>query len=202
MKSPLINLPPPATQSSLNFFYLLKILYRWLWLFCLTFLAVFSLAVVYILTATPYFRATTVIQVEQAEQRVFTPDNKGETDDLRQEDILKTIEQNLQSPKIFVSVASDPKINQDGNFYVGMTASTSGEPISTGEAAEKLENNTRVLLRRGTRLIDVSVDHPVPAMAQKLAKAIVDEYISESGRVETNTSSGAEQQLLGASSLS
>lgn len=184
---------PPATLSTLHFLNLLKILYRWLWLFCLVFLAVFSLAVVYILTATPYYRATTVIQVEQAEQRAFTPDNKDQSDDLREDDVLRTIEQNIQSPKYFVELASDPKFTQDPNFYIGM--SSGNEPVSTGEAAEFLQGRTRVLLRRGTRLIDVSVEHAVPAMAQKLALALVQEYINENGQLATNTSSGAEQQL-------
>jgi capsular exopolysaccharide synthesis family protein len=184
---------PPATLSTLHFLNLLKILYRWLWLFCLTFLAVFSLAIVYILTATPYYRATTVIQVEQAEQRAFTPDSKDESDDLRQDDILRTIEQNIQSPKYFVELASDPKFTQDPNFYIGMNSGS--ETPTAGEATEFLQTHTRVLLRRGTRLIDVSVEHAVPAMAQKLALALVQEYISENGQLETNTSSGTEQQL-------
>jgi capsular exopolysaccharide synthesis family protein len=172
---------------------MLKVLYRWLWLFCLTFLAVFSLVIVYILTATPFYRATTVVQVEQTEQRVFNPDNKDESDDLRQEDILRTIEQNMQSPKYFVELASDPKFSQDPQFYIGM--SSTNEPVSTGDAADFLSRNTRVVLRRGTRLIDVSVEHAVPALAQKLSLALVQEYVNENGQVATNTSSGTEQQL-------
>jgi capsular exopolysaccharide synthesis family protein len=195
MQNSAIAPPPsqPTTLSTLHFINLLKILYRWLWLFCLTFLAIFSLAVVYILTATPYYRATTVIQVEQAAQRAFTPDNKDQSDDLREDDVVRTIEQNIQSPKYFIELASDPKFTQDPNFYIGM--SSGNAPLTTGEVADFLQTHTRVLLRRGTRLIDVSVEHAVPAMAQKLALALVQDYINENGELETNTSSGAEQQL-------
>jgi capsular exopolysaccharide synthesis family protein len=186
--------PHHPAASALNLGYLIRILSRRWALFGATAGVIFSLAVIYVFTATPYYRATTVLQVEQTEQRVFTPDGKDGSEDLREEDILKTIEQNLQSPKLFVSVASDPAIAQDATFYAGM--SSGNDPLTTGEAADKLQNATRVLLRRGTRLIDVSVDHPVPAMAQKLSKAIVDEYINESSAVETTSSGGAEQKLL------
>jgi uncharacterized protein involved in exopolysaccharide biosynthesis len=184
---------PPAALSTLHIVNLLKILYRWLWLFCLTFLAVFSLAVAYILTATPYYRATTVIEVNQAQERAFTPDNKDQADDLREDDVLRTIEQNLQSPKYFVQLATDPKFTQDPNFYIGM--SSSNGPVPADDAAGFLQRETRVLLVRGTRLIDVSVDHAVPAMAQKLSLALVNEYINENGERATSTSGGAEQQL-------
>jgi capsular exopolysaccharide synthesis family protein len=51
--------------------------------------------------------------------------------------------------------------------------------------AEWLQSNTKVSLRHGTRLIDVTLAHRVPEVAQKLAQSVVDSYILLAGQAQT-----------------
>jgi succinoglycan biosynthesis transport protein ExoP len=186
--------PADPSHSSFSVFYLSKLVYRWLWLLGLILLVTMSIALLYLHHATPYYRATTVLQVEQEQQRVFKSDSTGDTaDDLKSDDSLKTIEQNLQGFGLFMKVASDSDIAGDPNIYTGI--SRGGRPLTTLDLAAIIQENTRVSLRRGTRLIDISVDHPVPSVAQELSRAIAQEYIDQSGELNLVASTGAERQL-------
>ena len=180
---------PSLTLAQIN-----RLIYRWMWLFCLCFCAVFSLAIAYVMTATPIYRATAVVQVEQEEKRAYNPDERSDgSQDLKGEDILKTIEQNLQAPNLFVSVVSNPALAQDQRFLDGLNPKH--EPLTSAELGERLENCTTVLLRRGTRLIDVSVEHSSPVIAQKVAQILVTTYINQSGQVQTSSSTSVEEHL-------
>jgi capsular exopolysaccharide synthesis family protein len=193
--------PSPAglsveeAESPFNILYFASLVARWAWLLGGILLAALVLAFIYLRVATPYYQATTVVQVEQQQQHVFKSDTGDNgSDDLKSDDILKTIEQNIQAPELFLKVASDPAILQDKNLYVGL--SPHATPLSTSDLADTLAANTHVSLRRGTRLIDISVDHPVPVMAQRLSLAVAEAYISQSGQIDTETSTGVESQLL------
>ena len=48
-----------------------------------------------------------------------SPDAQEPTDDLKGDDVIKTIEQNLQNFSLFVDVVNDPTIANDPNFLVG-----------------------------------------------------------------------------------
>ena len=199
--NPAVNRPPvpslsvDSSSSSLSFHYLSKLLLRRLWLLGSLLFIALALAFVYLHTATPFYRSVTVVQVEQEQQRVYKPDTKGDVgDDLKSDDSLKTIEQNLQSSSLFLAVASDPRITKDPLLYKGI--SPHGRPLSTSDLADILQGNTHATLRRGTRLIDVSVDHPVPEVAQKLSHLVVEDYISGSSEVSVDASTGIEGQLL------
>jgi capsular exopolysaccharide synthesis family protein len=171
------------------------VLLRRAWLLGSLVLGCLFVAFIYLHVSTPYYRSTSAVQVEQEAQRVFKPDNKAEEadDDLKDDDILKTIEQNFQSPGLFLNVAVDPSIRQDPQLFVGI--SPQAEPLSTSDLAEILQAHTRATLRRGTRLIDVSVDHPVPEVAQKLCRAVVHAYIEQNRELSTSTSTDTEGLL-------
>jgi succinoglycan biosynthesis transport protein ExoP len=186
-----------GTPVNWNYLYLLGLRYKWL--FGISFFGVLLAAIIFLLMSPKVYRATAVVQVEQQEQRAFKVNDKDDVGgDLKSDDIVKTIEQNLQSYSLFLDVVSLPAIAGDPNFTVGL--STKDRPIAASTLATWLQSNTRVALRRGTRLIDINVDHQVPAMAQKLAQAIVTQFIAENVRSQTSTQGTAVQFLVEESS--
>ncbi|MCE0523813.1 MAG: polysaccharide biosynthesis tyrosine autokinase [Methylacidiphilales bacterium] len=136
---------------------------------------VIVLTLLYILIAPSVYESTAVVQVEQREQRAIQPlDKDSNEEDLTSEDSVKTIEQNMQSYDLFEEVVKNPQVANDPNFLVGYTGKR--DPTPTSDLADWLQSNTKIALRHGTRLIDITVDHRVPEMAQKLAQSIVDTY--------------------------
>jgi capsular exopolysaccharide synthesis family protein len=186
MKNPTNFTPPESTESSVNWYYLWMMGIRRKWLFFLGFIPVVAFAIVYLLTAPRIYESTAVVQVEQREQRAFKPlDKEGQPEDLKSEDVLKTIEQNLQNYSLFVNVASDPKVISNPDFLVGYRGQKN--PLVISDLVEWLRSNTKVALRHGTRLIDVTVDHQVPAMAQELAQAIIDAFVLQNVQAQNAT---------------
>jgi succinoglycan biosynthesis transport protein ExoP len=190
-----MNGADPSEQPSVNWNYLYLLALRHKWLFGACFFGAMLVALFVLATSPRVYRATAVVQVEQEEQRAFKSNDQGDAadDDLKSDDIVKTIEQNLQSYNLFLDVVSRPEIANDPAFFVGLKVKD--RPVAPSTLAIWLQSNTRVELRRGTRLIDVSVDHQVPAMAQKLAQAIVAQFIIENARTQTSTQ-GSDVQFL------
>ena len=181
MTNPTNPTPQDGAPSSINWNYFLTIGTRHLWLFLGCFIPVVLMTIIYLVMAPRLYESTAVVQVEQQEQRAFKSVTKeGQEDDLKSEDIMKTIEQNLQNYSLFVAVVSDPQIANDPDFLVGYGGSR--DSTSVTELAEWVQSNTKVALRHGTRLIDVTVDHRVPGMAQKLAQAVIDDFVSQNGQ--------------------
>jgi capsular exopolysaccharide synthesis family protein len=194
-KNPNSFIPHDFAPTSITWQYLWTIGAPRLRLFFLCFLTAILLAIIYLIHAPRLYESTATVQVEQQEQRAFkSTDQDGDADSLKGDDVIKTIEQNLQNYSLFVKVVSDPKIANDPNFLVGYSGSTS--PSDVADLAEWLQSNTKVVLRHGTRLIDVTVDHRVPAMAQKLAQAIIDSFLLLNGEAQNSTQQAALKFLV------
>ncbi|MCE0497056.1 MAG: polysaccharide biosynthesis tyrosine autokinase [Methylacidiphilales bacterium] len=169
--------------------------FRHLWIIGLSVIAGLLIAIGYVMKATPIYQSTIVLRVAQQEERDYNPNNasNGE-DDLRGDDILNTITQSLKLDSLYDRVANDPAILQDTNI-VPAQDSGAARP-SNEELANKIQTATSVVLRRGTRLIDVSVKNPVPEAAQKLAMSVVNQFIASSAETDIGTSSAKRTFLL------
>ncbi len=157
-------------------------------------LTVVLLAIGYLNIATPLYESTATVQVQTREARLYTAGTDQQEQDLRGQEILNTIVQNLQRLSLYERVLQRPDIAQDKQFLPEPLAD--GEHMTVQEEAIMLDRYIKVSLRRGTRLIDVTVLHPVPAMAQKLAGAIVEEYLGETSSNQIGTSEHAGSFLL------
>jgi capsular exopolysaccharide synthesis family protein len=187
--------PHEGASTSIHLHYLRMILERRLWLFFLCFLPVLLLTILYLATAPRIYASTAIVQVEMQEQRAFKSiDKEGQDEDLKSDDVLKTIEQNLQNYSLFVDVVSDPKIANNPDFLVGYKGGRNPPVVS--DLAEWLRSNTEVALRHGTRLIDVTVQHQVPAMARTLAQAIINAFILQNGLAQNSTQQVALKFLM------
>ena len=126
----------------------------------------------YIRRQPTLYSASAVVQVEQDEARVVKVE-KFQSEDLRFPDALRTIEQTLKSRTVLERVVETLKLTQDPSFL-----STKAEPTKD-TAAAMLDRMVGVRLRKGTRLLDVSVVHPNPQLAATIANTVVTEYVSQ-----------------------
>jgi len=165
-----------------------------LWVVVICFLTMILLAVGYLNVATPLYEATTTVQVETREAKLFTAGTDQQEQDLRGQDILNTIVQNLQRLSLYERVLARPDIRGDKQFLPEPVPE--GEHLTSQQEAMMLNRYIKVTLRRNTRLIDVIVLHPVPAMAQKISNAIVEEYLSERSSTRVGTSEHAGTFLM------
>jgi capsular exopolysaccharide synthesis family protein len=198
MKNDSIAPLPPEADSSISLGMIYSLILRRSWLIGLCFLAAVLLAIAYILLATPLYESTAVLEVQKVEQLVYTPvDKDAQSENTPSDDTeVKTIEQALQLDGLFESVVTNPAVVADKNFLPGLGFTSSDTPTTEG-IASRFKKHVEVKLLHGTRLIDVSVDHPDAATAQLLATTLVDTFIAENGRSQTDTTKAAMSFLEG-----
>lgn len=185
---------------------LLALLGKWYWI--ALGLALGLLCGLYYLDKTPkLYSATTTLMLKQNLSGVLTrgPES-GETIDLRSVEGMNTVAERLRRSELFERVASRPDIRALQNL---MPPETDYRPEWYKKKMDVVEPEgpvvvpppsalagaisfwTSVSVRKNTRLLDLTVTHPVPEVAQALADAIGQEYIAElvGSRSEGRTSS-------------
>lgn len=134
------------------------------------------------------YSATTTIQVEEEQQKLIKSD--GRRPDGQTGEALKTIEQNLQSPALMLRLAHHGELAHDPAFLRHV------EPSAPEERLQKLlSGKISVEIRRGTRLIDVTVEDASPALAQKIANLLVGEFTRANSESSAQVSRGAHEFL-------
>ena len=190
---------PSDSASTFNFKVFSALILRRSWIIVLCFLGAVALAFIYIEVTTPLYESAAVLQVEKQQQLVYTPADKDKANDAEaasDDAELKTIEQALQLDGLFEQVVTSDALKADPNFLPGLLGNTD-KPMSTHQIALRLKKATTIKLRHNTRLIDVAVDHPDPATAQLIAQTLVNTFISENGRSQTDTEKMAMKFLEG-----
>jgi uncharacterized protein involved in exopolysaccharide biosynthesis len=186
---------PTDALASVNWQHILGMGLRRIGLFLACFGVVMLLAIVYVIKTPRLYESTAAVQVETQEQRMFhSPDAQEATDDLKGDDVIKTIEQNLQNFSLFVDVANDPSIANDPNFLTGYPSAE--RPVDVDDLARWIKSNTTVSARHGTRLIDISVDHRDPKVAQKLVMALITAFFVENAKQQTSAQEAAASFLV------
>ena len=191
------NLPALAANDGplVNWQYVWMMATRHYKLFFAIFIPVVGLTVGYLLVTKPLYESTATVQVQSHLQSAIqvTAADTNPADALTSDDAMKTIEQNMQSYDLFTAVVKDPDIANDPDFLIGYNGRSN--PPTPGDLADWLRDNSKIALRHGSRLIDITVFHRIPAMSQKLAMAIVNDYISL-GAQNRNTGNKMAAQLL------
>lgn len=163
---------PPAPSTGFDFKRLYHTLIERLWLVAICVVLAVLVTAGYIRRQPTLYSASAVVQVEQDEARVVKVE-KFQSDDLRFPDALRTIEQTLKSRTVLERVVDSLKLHQDPNF-----TSSTVEPTRE-EVAAILDRMVAVRLRKGTRLLDVSVVHFNPQLAANIANAVVSEFVAQ-----------------------
>lgn len=139
---------------------------------CVTFLA----AVGYIVCTPKIYVSRAVIQVPQETRKVFNiSDNSGDKPETL--DYLNTVVQAFTSRNLMLRVIKTTGLDKDPRFA---PPRKDGSPYTDIELANRMAQKVGISVRRGTRLVDVTVSDQNPQMAQELAIAFVKEFLRES----------------------
>ena len=90
-------------------------------------------------------------------------------------DMIKTFEQLLQTKDLSARVVKSEHLNENPEFLTEDITPPIAEEIATG----MLEGDVKISIRLGTRLIDITVEHHSPKMAQLLVNRLAEESISQ-----------------------
>lgn len=148
------------------------------WLIVATLAIFVLLGLIYITVSTRIYEATSTLVVDQAETPVITmntatPDPSAS---MREVDVLKTIELELGRRSLLIRTLKRPEISKSEDL-----APLAADPdnVANSDDVERLSKKITVRLRRGSRLIDIAVQHRDPETAKLLANSLASEYILE-----------------------
>lgn len=155
-----------------------------------------ALACAYVATQPDVFEATAAVQVDEQNPSVLDiPDVNKE--DFRLPENLKTVEQQLCTRSLIWRVIQANKFDQTPGFFrPGFLLRMQNKPVSQAGMIDAVLAKITAKLRRGTRLIDITVRDTDPKMAQTLARSLIDEYTSQNAEWRVNPSKEASKILL------
>ncbi len=144
-----------------------------IWYIIVIFLVVFSSALVYTLSQTKIYRASTAITISRRAPTVMK-DGAG-----------NLIQQDLIGPEEFGTIMgvfqSAAVLNKVAEHLTGAELKQFLEPYGPAGTiigpGDILNENRSVTQRRGTFILDITYKHPVPAMAAKVANLFAEEYL-------------------------
>lgn len=151
-----------------------QILSENVWLIILCIGAFLAAGMYSLLRTVPTYESTMTLEVEQEASNILNIVDV-QKQDLQKLETLKTIEQNLRNPALFLRVIKATNLEKDPHV-----ASMGGKKgLSERQLINIFSEMVNVRLRRGTRLIDITVEHPQPAIAEKLARTLIQEYMRQ-----------------------
>ena len=133
---------------------------------------------------TPIYEATATIIVPSKDPNVPGVDGAGQTDNVSG-DLIKTFAQLLRTKDLLERVVKSERLNESSEFLPKDVP----PPISEGAATDMLMGDVSIHIEPMTRLIDITVDHPSPKMAQLLANRLAQESIAQEFDQQTGSSS-------------
>jgi polysaccharide biosynthesis transport protein len=195
-----VNTKPLATQMNdahtltFDFAHLYHLLLSKAWVIVLFVILGLIAAVAYLIWAPKIYESTAVIEVGQETPRVsniqdFNSDSAGATSST---DVLKTIEQTLISDTLILRVVKANGLDHNPSFA---PPKEDGSSYLDTELVARLKSKVQVKVRRGTRLIDVTVGNTDPKRAQQLAASMVKEFVNQSFEQELGLSQTASDYL-------
>ena len=157
----------------------------WIVLLCLVLCV--AAGAIYLRRAPVLYSSTATIQVEQAQQSMFR--DGAPSENLQALDFLQTVVQSLKARPMLQRVAENNNLASNPRFL------TQENALGDDPVMKALDRAVAVKLRRGTRLIDITVNHSDPTLAAQIANSLVDEYDRENASRHVNSSSSANELL-------
>jgi succinoglycan biosynthesis transport protein ExoP len=176
------NQGPPDESFRSNIREILTLLREKIWLIMICVLLAGFAGAAYIILHPPIYRAQAVIRVERGGQRVVKEDENGRLN-LNQDEMIKTTEQVLTSPELLLQLLKRNDLDKVPAFLPGLK-----RPASDTRMVEELAKQISVRVRRGTWLIDISVEDRSPVLAQKIAELLIKEFTYENFQQHTEIS--------------
>jgi capsular exopolysaccharide synthesis family protein len=169
-----------APTRSFGFAHFLGLLLSKAWL--IVFFAAFSLlaAAIYLKLAPKLYQSRTAVEVEDKTPRIsniqdFDTGNSGQ--DMNLDASLKTIEQALTGNTLLLEVVKTNGLDKDPSFA---PPKKNGSAYTDSELADRFKTRVKAAIRRGTRLVDITVKDTDAKRAQRLAEAVVKGFIDQS----------------------
>ena len=138
----------------------------------------------YLLRAPKIYEGKLILQVEQEEQKILNI-QRVQHEDAANVESLKTIEQTLQSRTLFERVLDTNNLATNERF----SRPDPDAPRPTREQlVTRLAKMVEVKLRKGSRLIDVNVEHTDPELAARIANSLVSEFLGQNYEYSSSSS--------------
>jgi capsular exopolysaccharide synthesis family protein len=168
-----------------------NVLMRRAWLITACILLAGILGVAYLAYTPKIYASTTTVQVEQQNTKVI--DIQSVTpEDASTAELLKTIEQNFMSKDLLLRVIKVSGLANDPRFLpVGVKG-----PLTDDALLNLMNKAVIVKLRRGSRLIDITVQHTNPEAAHIIAQTMVKEYLRQGFEERVSMARMANEFLL------
>ena len=141
------------------------------------------------------FQARSVLFIDQERSRVLEKVQSVRDEQILSLDMINTVVDLLRSYPFAERVASRLKLAADPRFLAGLTDQSPAN-LTADDAAALLVTHVTASYRPKTRLIDIFITHPDPAMAVELANAYADEYLRYGFDQRAEANKAANQFLL------
>jgi len=141
----------------------------------------------YLIRAPRIYASKLVLQVEQGEQKILLNIQRVQQEDPQSLEFLKTVEQTLQSRSLLERVLETNNLAGDPRFV----KMDDGPRPTQEQLVTRLSRMVEAKLRKGTRLIDIKVEHTDPHIAALIAGSIYREFMSQNFEHTSSTADNA-----------
>lgn len=163
------------------------------WLIALCATAGFFAATAYVKHIPETYKATSVLNFDSAGTKVLSFD-EGQGTQFGNDAAVQTILETFKSRVLLNMVVDAEKLNESPDF---MPPAADHKAPSADDAATYLSNLLAVQVRKGTQLIDISVQHPQARMTKLLADSLANQFIQLTIKLRTSSSEAVMRWLLG-----
>jgi succinoglycan biosynthesis transport protein ExoP len=133
-----------------------------------------------------------VVLVEQQQRKVLRNMEEVQPENLESDDYLNTVVQSLTSESLMLRVAQAIGLEKDSKIF---PPRSDGQNYSDAGIANAMRHRVFAALRRGTRLIDISVEDEYPGRAKEIADAVVKQFLRQTFEQQFNVSRLASEFL-------
>ncbi len=164
----------------------LRIVVKRLWQILLVTVVVVGAVTFYTLRLPKIYKATTILQIDPSAPQVLGKDVEevselGTGSYWSNKEYYETQYKVLKSRNVAERIVKAEKLNSSTAFLDPLEALEDPDhevdPVSVDDASRKLQAMIVVEPVKDSRLVNISIEHPDPEMARKLANAVADAYI-------------------------
>lgn len=163
------------------------------WLIALCATAGFFAATAYVKHLPETYKATSVLNFDSAGTKVLSFDD-GQGTQFGNEAGVQTILETFKSRVLLNMVVEAEKLNESPDF---MPPNADHKAPSVDDSANYLSGLVTVQVRKGTQLIDISVQHPQARMAKLLADSFANQFMQLTIKLRASSSEAVMRFLLG-----
>jgi len=146
-------------------------------------------AAVYCFRTTPVYRAVATIEVAQQQKNIVRIEEVNKLA-LNQLDVLNTLVLKSSRATVLSRVVTVNNLVKHPGFRDG------SEPPSESQVLAQVADCIKSQLRRNTRLIEVTADHPDPEVARMLANGVATQFIRQEVEDQTTATRFANVSLV------